>query len=184
MPADSQLIELIRQKALEFGDFTLASGQRANFYLDCRKLTLDAEASVVVADAMLRELESQWPDAVGGMAVGAVPLATAILTRAGGQRRQLRGFFVRKEPKAHGKGQQVEGPVQPGESVVIVEDVVTSGGSSVLAIQACHDFGLHVLRVLAIVDRQAGGEQKFREMGIPFTALVCLDDLGIPRRPA
>ncbi len=178
-PNNARLIELIREKALEFGDFMLASGQRASFYLDCRKLTLDSESAVVVADAMIRELESDWPDAIGGMAVGAVPLTAAILTRAGEQHRPLKGFFVRKEAKSHGKGLQIEGPIQPGQTVVILEDVVTSGGSAVLAIDACLQFGLQVARVLAIVDRRAGGEEKFRNLGIPFAPLVTLDDLGI-----
>ena len=179
MTDTARLIELIRAKALEFGEFTLASGQKANFYLDCRKLTLDAEGAVVIADAMLSDLQSDWPDAVGGMAVGAVPIVAAILTRAGEQGRTLSGFFVRKEAKQHGKGQQIEGPVAAGNRVVIVEDVVTSGGSSVTAIEKCREFGLHVSRVLAIVDRQAGAAERFAQLGVPFRALVRLHDLGV-----
>ncbi len=179
MTDHSRLIELIRAKALEFGEFTLASGKKASFYLDCRKLTLDSEGAVVIADAMIDNLDSDWPDAVGGMAVGAVPIAAAILARAGQQGRRLSGFFVRKEAKDHGKGQQVEGPVRAGDHVVIVEDVVTSGGSSVIAIEKCREFGLNVSRILAIVDRQAGGGERFAAMGVSFTALVRLDQLGI-----
>jgi orotate phosphoribosyltransferase len=173
------LIQLVRDRALEFGDFTLASGRKASFYLDCRKVTLDAMGARLIADAMIEALDDDWPDAVGGMAVGAVPIAAAILTRAGEMNRHLSGFFVRKEAKQHGKGRLVEGPVQPGQRVVIVEDVVTSGGSSITAVRLCRDFGLQVDRVLTIVDRLAGGAQRFAELGCRLSALMTIEDLGI-----
>lgn len=179
MSHQKKLIELVRDKALEFGDFTLASGKKANFYLDCRKVTLDSEGAKTIADAMIEALTEDWPDAVGGMAVGAVPIAAAILTRAGELQRPLSGFFVRKQSKAHGKLRTVEGPVQPGQRVVIVEDVVTTGGSSITAIEQCREYGLVVERVLAIVDRLAGGAQRFAEHGCQLTALMTIEDLGI-----
>jgi len=128
------LIALIRDKALEFGDFTLASGKKASYYLDCRKVTLDSAGANLIAEGILELLADAWPDAVGGMAVGADPITAAVLTVAGRQGRSLRGFIVRKEAKTHGKGRDVEGPVRAGDKVVIVEDVVTTGGSSLLAI--------------------------------------------------
>ena len=175
----SKLIELIHKHALEFGEFKLASGQTANFYLDCRKLTLTGEGATMVAAGILEELGENWPDAVGGMAIGADPITAAVITSAWQQGRNLRGFIVRKEAKAHGKGQQVEGPVQPGDNVVIVEDVVTTGGSSIAAINHARDFGLNVDRVIAIVDRESGGKERFAEIGVRLTSLVTLGELTI-----
>ncbi|MFG0263162.1 MAG: orotate phosphoribosyltransferase, partial [Novipirellula sp. JB048] len=124
------LLELIRTEALQTGDFTLASGKKATYYLDCRKVTLHPKGANLVAEAMLSVIESAGPlpDAVGGMAIGADPITASIVTLAGQRDLPLKGFMVRKEPKGHGMGRQVEGPVQPGQRVIIVEDVITSGG--------------------------------------------------------
>lgn len=175
----STLIQLIRQHALKLGEFTLASGKTANFYLDCRKLTLTGEGANVIAAGMLELIKDDLPDAVGGMAIGADPITAAIVTCAWQQNLQLRGFIVRKEPKEHGTGQQVEGPVVSGDRVVIVEDVVTTGGSSVRAIEYAREFGLTVEKVLAVVDRQQGAEENFRSIGVELHSLVGLDELNI-----
>ena len=140
------LMELIRDKALRFGEFTLASGKKASYYLDCRCVTLDSTGANLIAAGMLdlwANENDEWPDAVGGMAVGAVPIASAILSQVGANHpdRRLRGFFVRKEAKEYGAGKQVEGPVESGDKVMIVEDVVTTGGSSIRAIKQCEEFG-------------------------------------------
>ena len=175
----SSLIELIHKHALKFGEFKLASGQTANFYLDCRKLTLTGEGANMIASGILAELEEDWPDAVGGMAIGADPITAAVITCAWQQGRSLRGFIVRKEAKAHGTGQQVEGPVQTGDNVVIVEDVVTTGGSSIRAIEYAREFGLNVKRVIAIVDRESGGKENFARIGVELVSLVSLSELNI-----
>ncbi len=177
----NELKELVREKALQFGDFTLASGKQAKFYLDCRCITLDSRGANLVAAGMLASWGDDWPDAVGGMAVGAVPIAAAILTRVGQspQLRPLRGFFCRKEAKTHGKGQSVEGPVAPGDRVMIVEDVVTTGGSSLQAIRQCRDAGLIVLGVTAIIDRLEGGREAFAAEGLTLTTLLTIRDFGL-----
>jgi len=172
------LIDMIREQALTFGDFTLASGKRASYYLDCRRITLDARGVSLVAAGMLDELSRDWPDAVGGMAVGADPITGALLALAGSQARPLRGVIVRKEPKGHGTGKYVEGPVVPGDRVVVVEDVVTTGGSALKAIERCEAFGLRVCGVLAIVDRLEGGADAFAARGCPLTTLLTIHDLG------
>lgn len=176
----SHLIELINEHALQIGEFTLASGKRANFYLDCRKLTLTGQGANVIAAGMLELLNKDCPDAVGGMAIGADPITAAIITLAWQQNLDLRGFIVRKEAKAHGTGRQVEGPVQPGDKAVIVEDVVTTGGSSIRAIEYAREFGLVVNKVLAVVDRNAGAAENFAKHGIELHSLVNLSDLDIP----
>ena len=174
-----QLVELVRKKALEFGTFTLASGKQASFYLDCRRLTLDSAGVRVVAEGMLERLAQDWPDAVGGMAIGADPITAAIITLADVQGKSLRGFIVRKETKQHGKGRLVEGPVESGDRVVIVEDVVTTGGSALKAIDRCRAAGLEIAGVLAIVDRLEGGREKFAEHGYELDTLLTIRDLGI-----
>lgn len=175
-----KLTQLIHELAVTRGDFTLASGAKASFYLDCRQLTLHPQGLVQVAAGMVSLLQQEaLPDAVGGMAIGADPITAGIIHHAGLAGLQLQGFIVRKEAKGHGTGRQVEGPVKAGQKIVIVEDVVTSGGSSLKAIQAVRDFGLEVTRVLAIVDRQAGGREAFQSAGVSFDSLFTLSDLGL-----
>jgi len=173
------LLQLVRDKALQFGDFTLASGKKATFYLDCRRITLDAQGARLVGEGMLDLLTNDMPDLVGGMAIGADPITAAILTLAGIRGQALRGVMVRKEAKQHGTGKLVEGPFREGESIVIVEDVVTTGGSSLLAIERCEQVGLQVKRVLAIIDRLEGGREAFASRGYELTTLLTIRDFGI-----
>ena len=175
------LTDLIRATALRFGDFTLASGKKASFYLDCRQVTLDSRGARLIGAGMLELLAADLPPLVGGMAIGADPITAAILTLAGVQNIPLRGVMVRKESKQHGTGKFVEGPFAAGEEVVIVEDVVTTGGSSLLAIERCEAVGLRVRRVLAIVDRLEGGREAFAARGYELTTLLTIDDLGVKR---
>ncbi len=182
MKYDKQrLIQLIKEHALKFGDFTLASGKKASFYLDCRKLTLTGEGSNLIAHGILDLLEPDFPDAVGGMAIGADPI-TAAVTAIGWQRgTSIRGFIVRKESKAHGTGQDVEGPVHSGDTAVIVEDTVTTGGSSLRAIEKAREFGLEIQQVIAVVDRLDGAGELFAQHNIPFQSLVSITELGIEK---
>jgi len=174
------LISLVRQKALEFGEFTLASGKKASYYLDCRQITLDPAGARLVAEGMLDLLGAEGlPAAVGGMAIGADPITAAVVTMSDLRGTPVRGFMVRKEAKGHGTGRYVEGPVKAGEQVVIVEDVVTTGGSSLKAIERAEEFGLRVTRVLAIIDRMEGGAQEFTKRGYPFASLLSIRDFGI-----
>ena len=173
------LKQLVRDKALKFGDFTLASGKNASYYLDCRQITLDAQGARLIGEGMLEMLADDMPDLVGGMAIGADPITAAILTLAGIRRLALRGLIVRKEAKQHGTGRLVEGPFCAGESIAIVEDVVTTGGSSLLAIERCEAVGLKVARVLAIIDRLEGGREAFAERGYELTTLFTIRDFEI-----
>jgi orotate phosphoribosyltransferase len=173
-----QLRELIRTKALTWGDFTLASGAKAKFYLDCRKVTLDPQGANLIAAEMLAMLDS-IPDAVGGMAIGADPITAAIVVLAGQRELPIRGFMVRKEAKRHGAGNMIEGPVERGDRVVVVEDVITSGESALKAIQACQAFGLNVIGALAVVDRLAGGAARFADLGCPLKTIFTIRDFGL-----
>lgn len=175
----ARLIELVKEHALQFGDFTLASGKQASFYLDCRKVTLHPQGANQIAAGMLDLMGEELPQAVGGMAIGADPISAATITLAGQQNVDLLGFIVRKEAKQHGTGRQVEGPVQEGMTAVIVEDVVTSGGSALKAVEAAREFGLKVERILAVVDRLEGGREAVEAAGLRLDTLVTVRDLGI-----
>jgi orotate phosphoribosyltransferase len=173
------LQQLVRDKALKFGDFTLASGKKAKYYLDCRQITLDSQGARLIGEGMLDLLAGDMPNLVGGMAIGADPITAAVLTLAGTRGQALRGVMVRKEAKQHGTGKLVEGPFHEGESIAIVEDVVTTGGSSLLAIERCEDVGLKVTRVLAIIDRLEGGREAFAARGYELTTLFTIRDFGM-----
>ena len=174
-----KLQDLIREHALKFGEFTLASGKKASYYLDCRQVTLQANALPLIGQGMYELIKDDLPELVGGMVIGADPITAAVLTTAGGQGISLRGIMVRKEPKGHGTKKYVEGPYREGERVVIVEDVVTTGGSSLQAIEHCESVGLKVERVLAIVDRLEGGREAFAAKGYELTSLFTVEDFGI-----
>lgn len=177
---DRQALQaLIRDKALKFGTFTLASGRTASYYLDCRQVTLDGRAANLIAEGLIDAMQADWPDAVGGMAIGADPITAAVITRASQRGHDLRGFIVRKEAKQHGRQQMVEGPVKQGDRVIIVEDVVTTGGSALLAIEHAESHGLKVIGVMAVVDRLEGGREAFAARGYPLTSLFTVSDFGV-----
>jgi orotate phosphoribosyltransferase len=174
------LIALTRQRALKVGQFTLASGKTSTYYLDGKQVTLHPEGARLVGEGILDLLANgPMPDAIGGMSIGADPITAAVVTMSAVRGTPIIGFMVRKESKGHGTNQFVEGPVQPGNQVVIVEDVVTTGGSSLTAIERCEAFGLKVVRVLAIIDRMQGGAEAFTARGYPFASLLTIRDFGI-----
>lgn len=175
----AKLIELIREHSLKVGDFTLASGKQAKYYLDCRKVTLHPQGANQIAAGILDLLGDELPDAIGGMAIGADPITAATITLAGQRDLPLLGFIVRKEAKEHGTGQDVEGPVISGMSAVIVEDVVTTGGSSLKAIEKVEAFGIKVRQVVTIVDRLAGGKEAFAAKGYELRSLLTIRDFGL-----
>ncbi len=174
------LIALIREKALKFGQFTLASGRKASYYLDGKQVTLDPAGAKLVAEGILDMFGADaMPAAVGGMSIGADPITAAVVTMSAVRGTPVAGFMVRKESKGHGTGQYIEGPARPGDEVVILEDVVTTGGSSLAAIERAEAFGLKVSQVIAIVDRMEGGGEAFTERGYKFSSLLTIRDFGI-----
>jgi orotate phosphoribosyltransferase len=182
---DRELLKaLIRQNALRFGQFTLASGKQASYYLDCRTISLHPQGANQIAagmlDCIMQNAFGSVPDCVGGLAIGADPITAAIVVHAGQRNLNMLGFMVRKEPKQHGTGKLVEGPVSPGMKCVIVEDVITSGGSALKAAQASRDFGLEVIGVLGLIDRLEGGKDAFQAAGIPLKTLFTIEDFPAP----
>jgi len=176
-----RLRTMVESKALRRGSFRLASGREASYYLDLKQVVLDAAGAMLVGRAILEKLRGRgaMPDAVGGMSIGADPVTSAVVTMAGVEGIAMKGFLIRKEPKGHGTQRYVEGPVEPGMKVVIVEDVVTTGGSSLLAIDRAVEFGLLPNESNIFMDRLAGGAEAFAARGIPLDPLLTIRDLGL-----
>ena len=158
--------------ALKYGDFTLTSGTQSKYYFDGRVLTLDPEGSSLIADALLPTLQAAGVDAVGGPTLGADPIVAAIAVVSGQGGKGIPGFIVRKEAKAHGTGQGIEGPLRPGSKVAVVDDTCTTGGSLFQAIEAAEEAGCSVVKVVAVLDRNEGGSEELRRRGYDFVALL------------
>ena len=174
------LIALVRENALRFGDFTLASGKKATYYLDGKQVTLDPAGARLVAEGILDLLDPDaMPDAVGGMSIGADPITAAVVTMSAVRGTPLRGCMVRKQAKGHGTDKYIEGPVESGDEVVVVEDVVTTGGSSLAAIERIEAFGMKVRCIIAIIDRMEGGTEAFARAGYRHDSLLRIQDFGI-----
>jgi orotate phosphoribosyltransferase len=174
-----RLLQLIRQHALKFGNFTLASGKQSNYYLDCRLVTLLSEGADLIGRLMARQLLPTQADAVGGVVIGAAPMVTATGLAATAQGLPLNGFLIRKATKGHGTQKLVEGHIAPWMRVVLVEDVVTTAGSLVEGIQALKAEYPNVVvsGVLSLVDRNAGGAEVFQQLGIPYQALFNVNEV-------
>jgi orotate phosphoribosyltransferase len=181
-----QLVALLKREALRIGPFTLASGRSSHYYIDGRKVTLSAEGASLIGRGML-DLLASYPDvaAVGGLTMGADPIVGATLAMAPAHGREsLRGFLVRKEAKAHGTASLIEGPLEAGSNVAIVDDVATTGGSSLRAIEAVESLGCKVAVVAVILDRLEGAAEAFAASGYPFRSLLTIRDLGVEPLPA
>jgi orotate phosphoribosyltransferase len=174
-----KLITLFRERALKFGEFTLASGQKSSYYVDKMQITLHSVGLRLVSEALLDLIADLDFDAVGGMTIGADPIVGGMLCIAAQRGRSLDGFLVRKEAKGHGTGRFIEGPLTTGMKVAIVEDVVTTGGSSLQAAQRVREFGCEIVVVAGIVDRLQGGRENFRAQGLEFRSLLTVRDFGI-----
>ena len=175
-----QLLAQVRDKAVVHGRVTLSSGKEADYYVDLRRVTLDAEAAPLVGRVML-DLTRDWGyDAVGGLTLGADPVATAMLHAAAAQGRRLDAFVVRKAEKAHGLQRRIEGPDVAGRRVLAVEDTSTTGGSVLTAVDALREAGAEVVGVAVIVDRSTGARQRVEEAGCDYRFAIGLDDLGLP----
>ncbi len=177
--ARARLIALLRDRSVRTGDFVLASGRRSSFYIDCRRTTMHAEGLTLIGALGLAAIRAEgWPaDAVGGLTLGADPVAYAIAVASQASGPVVHAFTVRKSAKAHGTGRRIEGCFDAGARVVVVEDVITTGGSALEAVAAVRAEGGEVSGVLAVVDREEGGRDVIAHAGLPVTALVTTRDL-------
>jgi orotate phosphoribosyltransferase len=165
-PAREELLRLLATKSFRLGEFKLASGRTSDYYIDCRTTTLDARGAQLTGQVLLDEIRAHgWEiEAIGGLTMGADPLAVAVAVTSG----SINAFLVRKSEKQHGTGQRIEGFREKGARAVIVDDVCTTGGSTIQAIQAAREFGFDVVGVLCLVEREeAGGRADVEKAAAP-----------------
>jgi orotate phosphoribosyltransferase len=175
----TDLLALVRDLAVVHGRVTLSSGREADYYVDLRRVTLSGRAAPLVGRVMLELTKDLDYDAVGGLTMGADPVATAMLHAAAASGRTLDAFVVRKEAKAHGMQRQIEGPDVAGRRVLVLEDTSTTGGSPLTALQAVREAGATPVAVAVIVDRSTGAAEKIEAEGVPYLFAYSLDDLGL-----
>ena len=178
--AKQQLIDYIKADAVFHGDFTLTSGKKATYYVDLRRVSLDHRVAPLIGQVMV-DLIADVPDvdAVGGLTMGADPIAAAVLHQGVALGKSYDAFVVRKEPKDHGRGRQVEGPDLAGKRVVVLEDTSTTGGSPLAAIEALLKVGAEIAAVAVVVDRATGAREIIEAAGYPYFYAIGLDDLGL-----
>ncbi len=175
-----RFLALLKEKSYEKRKVILSSGRESDFYIDCKQTTLDAEGAVLCGRLFCEMLgKGEWPEAVGGITLGADPIVTAVSLTSALQGRPIPAFIIRKEPKKHGTAQWVEGTrnLRPGMRVAIIEDVVTTGASTIRAIERAEESGLVVSRVLAIVDRNEGGSGPISERGHRLEPMFLKEDV-------
>jgi len=174
-----RLLELIKKEAVFKGDYTLSSGKKSSHYIDLRLITMSAEGAYLIANILFDELKEENIDAIGGLTMGADPIAAAYAAISFMRGKPASAFIIRKEEKKYGKAKLIEGPTKPGASVVIVDDVATSGGSLVKAIDAAEKEGCKVVKVMCLVDRNEGASSVLAKRGYALHALYNLKDLGV-----
>jgi orotate phosphoribosyltransferase len=170
----SRLIALLADRSARLGEFTLASGKKSNFYIDARLTTMSPDGMKLIGRLALSAItDAKWKvDSIGGLTLGADPIAYAISYASASTAHPLRAFTVRKEPKTHGTSKLIEGPLHDGDSVAIVEDVITTGESALRAIAAVRNANATVTGVLALIDREEGGRDAIQNIGVPVLSLV------------
>lgn len=174
----AELIQVIKEKSLITGvTRVLTSGRTSTYYIDAKMTTLDPKGAQITARLILDVLKEFEVDAIGGYTLGADPIVGAVAALSVDTGRPLPAFIVRKEPKKHGERKMIEGPFKPGWRVVVVDDVVTTGGSTLKACQAVEDEGGKVVLALALVDRLEGGKENIEEKGYKFVSLITRDEL-------
>ena len=173
------LLSYVRDLAVVHGRVTLSSGREADYYVDLRRITLSGLAAPLVGRLLLELTADLDYEAVGGLTMGADPLASAMLHAAAAQGRRLDAFVVRKQAKAHGLQRRVEGPDVAGRRVLVVEDTTTTGGSPLTALEALREAGAVPVAVATIADRATGAAERIEAEGVPYRSLYSLDDLGL-----
>jgi orotate phosphoribosyltransferase len=177
--ARARLLELIKARAIVHGKVTLSSGSEADYYVDLRRITLDGEAAPLVGLVMNELTKGLDFDAVGGLTLGADPVATAMLHASAAAGRRLDAFVVRKSGKAHGLQQRIEGPSIRGRRVLIVEDTTTTGASPMDAVVAAREEGAEVVAVATIADRATGARERLQAQGLTYVTAYSLAELGL-----
>jgi orotate phosphoribosyltransferase len=173
-----RLKEILKDKSILRGEFTLASGKKSDYYIDARLTTLDPEGVYLIGKIFLEEIRKDSEiNSVGGPTMGADPIVGSLMVVSHDSGYPLSGFLVRKQEKEHGTGKLIEGNLNSGDITAVVEDVVTTGGSVIKAIDAVRGAGAQVKKALVIVDREEGGQEKFDEIGVPLYSIFKISEL-------
>jgi orotate phosphoribosyltransferase len=174
-----KLFTLLFQRSFRYSEeptFKLTSGQMSSFYIDCKKVSLDPEGAFLIGQQIFDRIKQLPADGVGGMTLGADPIATAVSLVSYLKNKPIPAFIVRKEPKGHGSEQQIEGELKAEAKVIVVEDVVTTGGSTVRTLEVLRKAGHTILKVIALIDRKEGGRERIAGEGAGFESLFTIDD--------
>jgi orotate phosphoribosyltransferase len=172
----NRLFELIKERSFRRGNFTLASGKQSSYYFDSKPTMLHPEGATLLAQLIFDAMKDANADCVGGLEMGAVPLIAPVAMRSLEAGQPLMGFFVRKAPKDHGTRQRIEGTDIAGKTAVIVEDVTTTGGSAMQAVEEVKKAGGKVALVISILDRGEGARELYAAAGVPFTSLFTAEE--------
>ena len=171
------LLDLIVKYAYVEGDFTLSSGAKSSYYINCKQVTLRAEGALALGRLLLQLLPDRT-SAVAGLTLGADPMVSAVSVVSAYEERPLPALIIRKKPKGHGTKAYIEGPsLAPESNIVVLEDVVTTGGSALTAVERLQDAGYRVTQILSLVDREQGGSQLYQSKGIEFQALFSIKEI-------
>lgn len=182
--AEQQLLQLLKERSFKLGTFRLASGDTSNYYIDGKMTEVFSRGAHLIGEVLYERTKDLAFDAIGGLEAGAIPLSTAAVIAYHRHGREMEGFWVRDKVKGHGTQKVVEGNLTPGARVVIVDDVITRGTSSVKAIREVRNLQCEVVQVIALVDRLVGAEQLFRDEGIQsFRPIFTIRDLGVDPDP-
>lgn len=186
-----ELLELLYNESFRYEDkpiFKLSSGQMSRYYVDCKKVTLDPKGATLIGRLVFERIRPLRPEGIGGLTLGADPIALAVSITSYLEKQPIPAFIIRKEPKGHGSRAWIEGNLPEGARVVVAEDVITTGGSTLKAIDRLKAHGCEILTVIALVDRQEGGREKIEASGYSVEALFTVDDFlslaGASRNPS
>lgn len=173
----TRLLDLIAKQAYSEGDFTLSSGQKSDYYIDGKMVTLHPEGAALVGEVIFDMIKDRRVDAIGGLMIGADPMATAVALVSHLRHKPIFAFIVRKEAKKHGTSKLTEGPVNSGSRVVIVDDVITTGASLIQAVDAVREIGCEIVSVIALVDREQGGRSAIEAEGLNYEPIFSISDV-------
>lgn len=174
-----RLLKILREKSVTYGDFTLSSGKKSSYYVDSKRTTFDPEGVSLVGKLIFEIIKNKGKkiSAVGGLTMGADPMAISTIIAGLNEKYPIKGFSVRKEAKTHGKRKLIEGNLDIKDTILILDDVITTGSSTIKAIEAVREFGCNIIMVVALVDRREGGAEKIRKSGYEVQAIFTIDEL-------
>ena len=174
---EERVLELLKERSYRLGNYTLSSGKETDHYVNCKPVTLNGEGLYLISNLMLSLIDKDC-HAVAGLTLGADPLVSGVVMACHQQWRSLEGLIIRKEPKGHGTASQIEGPELPeGANITVLEDVTTTGGSSIKAVEKLRDAGYVVNRVVSVIDRQEGAIDAMKDAGLELCSIFTLDEL-------